>query len=152
MSLTSLMTHSAFTFLFSPSFLLFTAWCRSWQWYYMALPGPSTPSNMAWQQASQSASAEAPSLVSHSRGVHGAFLDNSSCEICRELWLHHFFGPRPSVQTSNFHCFAIVYCNELPEPVHFSAATSHQQTCTHFLNWTSFSALIKLSQVSCGAA
>ena len=29
-----------------------------------------------------------------------------------------FFDPSFQVQISNFHCFVIVFCNELPEPVH----------------------------------
>ena len=34
-----------------------------------------------------------------------------------------FLDPCVSVQICNFHCFVIVYCNGLPEPVHYSAAT-----------------------------
>ena len=41
-----------------------------------------------------------------------------------------------SVQVSNFHWFVIVHCKELPEPVHYTTATSFQQTCNTFPNWT----------------
>ena len=40
------------------------------------------------------------------------------------------------MQISNFHCFVIVHCKELPEPVHCSAATSLQQTWKNCPNWT----------------
>ena len=41
-----------------------------------------------------------------------------------------------SVQISNFHWSVIVHCKELPEPVHYTTATSFKQTCNTFPNWT----------------
>ena len=88
-----------------------------------------------------------------------AFPNNSSLEICRELWLYHFLVPCFPVQISNFHRLVIVFCNELLVPVHYLAATSLPQTCDNCLTglspsfcWfvRSLSALIKFSQVLCG--
>ena len=143
--------------------------------------GPSARWKMAWQKACQSASTcgGSPSLVSHVPGVDegaqptssGARRVSSSAPsrltsrgtVCRKLWGHHFLGPRFSMQGSHPHSIVFVHLNQLSEPVHNTAATFVQQNllqssqldCRHLsagLSSKSFSLLIKLSHIPCGAA
>ena len=101
------------------------------------------------KRASPRQLAVAPSLISHLRGVNEgaqctfcicsqgklirAFPNNSSPEICRELWLYHFLGPRFSLPISNLYCRTSVDCYDQPDPVHYSELTSFLQAVAIFL-------------------
>ena len=52
-----------------------------------------------------------------------AFPNNSSREICRELWLCHSLGPCFFLHIPNLHCRKIVDCNKQPELAHHCAQT-----------------------------
>ena len=111
--------HSTLAFLFSPDFLLFTTWCKSFVLSIQRFPlwpFDSLENGLAECVPIRVNLRKLPSLVSHTRSVNEGtqhtffqrsqgeltrvFPDDRSREFCCEPWSYHFLGHRFTVQIS----------------------------------------------------